>query len=134
MNRFTSMQNKWLKALEGGRYRQTTGQLSSSVGTKNSKYSYCCLGVMCNITDAEVLEHEPHDRPSRSLISQGKLWWREDGNPPRAIRKMFNLTSKGMNLCVEMNDDQNLSFKEIAAAIRQSPWKFFSNFKKRPSK
>ena len=35
---------KWLKALRSGSYKQTKGQLVSSISE-----AYCCLGVLCKV-------------------------------------------------------------------------------------
>jgi hypothetical protein len=42
-----SLKKEWLKALRSGKYRKTTGRLRR--GTNRQDYSYCCLGVLCNI-------------------------------------------------------------------------------------
>ena len=43
----TDIKKRWLKALRSGKYRQTRGKLKSRNG------SFCCLGVLCDIQDAQ---------------------------------------------------------------------------------
>lgn len=38
--------DKWVAALESGKYRQTTRQLVNCI---NGERSYCCLGVLCEV-------------------------------------------------------------------------------------
>ncbi len=38
---------KWVAALRSGKYNQTTGRLKDEIG-------YCCLGVLCEISEARA--------------------------------------------------------------------------------
>ena len=40
---------KWVKALRSGDYEQIDGRLRSYGPDKCGKYSYCCLGVLCDL-------------------------------------------------------------------------------------
>lgn len=49
------LRTKWVDALRSGDYQQTQGALRK----KNSEYSYCCLGVLCQIIGVKW-ENEQH--------------------------------------------------------------------------
>jgi hypothetical protein len=107
---------KWVKALESGRYKQTVGALRKM---KGKKPAYCCLGVLCNIATK-----------GKKWKQNGKLFaiFDEVGTVPPDLQEMLCMSSdnpeipygddyKGMT---GLNDDENLSFKEIAALIRKN--------------
>lgn len=50
-----ALKKKWTDALTSGQYRRATGQLKKHSG-------YCCLGVLCKITDTEF-SHEDSSLP-----------------------------------------------------------------------
>jgi hypothetical protein len=124
-NEFTPDQEKWLALLESGKIPQTCGTLKDNTG-------YCCLGVatefVCGIFP------ELHD--SGAWIYDGDY---ETYAPPSVVSLMHFHGSGGCNSSSDqVNDvdtgsladmnDRGLSFKEIAAEVRKTPWKWFSNF------
>lgn len=95
---------KWLKALRGGRYRQTRDHLKADGG-------YCCLGVLANIQGAKWKWEESEDDLCPTIAGQrafngGLLFPRHAGG----------LRKDTMNKLANMNDDGK-SFKEIADYI-----------------
>lgn len=46
----TNLRDRWIIALESGKYRQGHGELRSGEG---SEAKYCCLGVLCDIIDPQ---------------------------------------------------------------------------------
>jgi hypothetical protein len=106
----------WLAALESGEYTQTILMLADETG-------YCCLGVACELLglssgwDYELGCKTFGEERKRSTL------------PPEAISILgfvrYNPTLSsgryaGRTLSV-LNDDEGLSFKEIAAEIRLQP-------------
>lgn len=41
----------WVMALRSGEYQQTTGKLHEP-----NENSYCCLGVLCRVTDLNIID------------------------------------------------------------------------------
>ena len=111
-----SIAMKWARALESGRYKQNQGALR----TKNfeGKPSYCCLGVLCNITKTTKWEHKNG--------CNGQLYG-EAGVLPQEIMKKTGIstanpivrTDEGDTSLVNLNDKLNYSFKQIAKIIRK---------------
>lgn len=105
-----TLQRLWLKALESGRYKQTTGALQKG-------NEYCCLGVACRI-------YKRFAPLKTDVTSWGQTEFDgKDGILPAKVRKALGLRTQAK--CVRMNDEDNLSFKQIAAAIRKDRKKFF---------
>lgn len=102
------IKKQWVAALESGRYEQTTSTLREN--TKGKKYSYCCLGVLCNV------------------VTNRKGWKEENLHPftsDGANLNKFGLSSTGLSdKCQDklttMNDLDGNSFKEIAAWIKKN--------------
>lgn len=49
----TEFKQKWLEALRSGKYKRTMGALRETWDMDNEVYSYCCLGVACDIAGAK---------------------------------------------------------------------------------
>ena len=107
----TELQERWLCALESGRYAQGAGRLKLG-------FTYCCLGVACQVAK---LEFDGDGYHYDNSSSQGVL-------PHGFWQKLGLKDEKGTNpeygTLVQMNDS-GYSFKQIAAAIRQNPANFF---------
>jgi hypothetical protein len=103
---------KWLKALESGRYSQAEAQLRYLSG-KNA--SYCCLGVLCNL-------HKDKENKWDSETFVTHLYGVPDAEfyemPPADILKKVNLPQSLADTLAEMNDNGK-TFKEIAAFLRK---------------
>lgn len=87
---------KWIEALRSGEYGQVRNKLSGGDG------DYCCLGVACkivNITDEEILWH------NHTIICGD---WAYDKGIPTELDDDLHVT------CTTMNDEDKLSFSEIA--------------------
>ena len=93
---------KWLTALESGKYKQCRGELFDDG-------SYCCLGVAAKVISSNRMQ-------SNTLTHDAVDWIRASGIP---------LKNSGMDRCVDMNDTEKKSFQEIAEAIRAHPEWFF---------
>lgn len=94
---------KWVNALRSGHYKQGFGQL------KNSKDEYCCLGVLCDIyaiTYATSFNEGNNIMPVEKITNWAGLESRQ-----KVIYKNQN------RHLADINDDEKLSFKEIAEII-----------------
>ena len=48
---------RWVEALRSGEYKQGLSVLRRIDESGNGQDSYCCLGVLCEIAVAEVIEN-----------------------------------------------------------------------------
>ena len=118
---------KWVEALESGKYRQCSNQLCTTV---NKKLTYCCLGVLSKIQDR--LQKHPDFRmesycegtldrsnPCYDAISN-------DGRLPRLVSvaikdAAYELAEHDFKdtvySLIDCNDVLGLSFKDIAKVI-----------------
>lgn len=65
-----TLKNKWLKALQSGKYTKTTSVLVDSEG------GYCCLGVLgniCGVSDFELRKMKFTDQYLGAFLSQDFL-------------------------------------------------------------
>ena len=120
MYKFTELQEKWLQALESGKYKQTQGELCE--GGK-----YCCLGVATHVFNPD----------HQALKDNG---WFRDGivtrfrTAPPDVREALKLrdehgdfvhTFDTFDGLVDMNDSGEFTFKDIAEFIRKNPENVF---------
>ena len=96
------LKQKWIDALRSGKYQQARSQLRSGEG-------FCCLGVLCDITNTEI------SAVGSECIENGKIV----GYEP--IRKMLGISHDGsdapMRYLWNLNDDKKWSFEQIADYI-----------------
>lgn len=101
----------WVEALRSGEYEQTQEQLCDS--TDDGGYSYCCLGVLCEVAIKAGLpitvnfgEDEPKAYDFNGITNTADLNYQ--------LLKEFELTSENQSTLIGMNDDENAPFTEIA--------------------
>lgn len=107
---------KWLKALESGRYSQAEAQLRD-LDYSSGNASYCCLGVLCN-------QHK--DKQNKWVDGETFTVYASDGGvvdtfhemPPASMLKKVNVPQSLADTLAEMNDNGS-TFKEIAAFLRK---------------
>lgn len=96
-----------IKALRGGKYKQTRGWLRDKDG-------FCCLGVACDIFDNKKWANY--------------LYMDRGGILPDLVREHYGFAaSKGANLpfkgkfvaMTDLNDEHNQSFKQIALRLER---------------
>lgn len=103
----------WIEALESGKYKQGRNRLRSE------EDEFCCLGVLCNICPDVEWEHDEDG-------------WLTDGDalavyscPPKEAMDWVGLNRPigeyGETRCLASDNDNELSFAEIAAIIRSEP-------------
>jgi len=115
-----SLRDGWLEDLRSGNFKQTEGVLRY---TENGEHSYCCLGVLCNRLDPNGYDQYDTFRFSNGETSCGgivedvaqelglttTIMHKIDGDP------YGNPTPTSIEgILVEMNDNLNKSFSEIA--------------------
>ena len=118
-------QEKWLQALESGKYKQ--GKNSLCIAGK-----YCCLGVACDVFETPVYEryYDDEDDEAGGVIIYGTEGYHTGGVAPLDVQDKLKLytsagnPSKGGVALVGLNDEGR-TFKEIAALIRKDPSNYF---------
>jgi hypothetical protein len=118
--------NKWIKALNSGRYKQTTGQLQDEHG-------YCCLGVACKVLIPKkklvfAEEGEFNDEGEEIFKNTGLLEGYEPKEQQYAPKWLVDINKDFENKyrdedghlksLINLNDDEGYSFKQIAEALQ----------------
>jgi hypothetical protein len=119
MSEFGKIKNKelkkqWLADLRSGNYKQCTGQLCDT-GTKNFMASYCCLGVL----GRSIQKINAH---SIKFI-KGEITYKNVNDSetlPTCLRKEIGISPNGQDKLMELNDDYEKNFKEIADFIEKN--------------
>ncbi len=98
---------KWLVDLETTEEPQTRGGLTNRQGD-------CCLGRLCKVAIRD-------DVPVQTSSDEGEIFYDgRMGTPPPLVQQWLgNPRPIFFMQCTEWNDEQNLSFREIAAQIRK---------------
>lgn len=113
---------KWVTALRSGDYKQTTGKLKHE--SKEDGFSYCCLGVLCEVAVEEGIISES------SAVDEGLDYFDEVDHQfagvssflPDTVAKWADINefatifSLDIDL-VRMNDSEKFNFQEIANTI-----------------
>ena len=104
-----ALKAKWLEALRSGRYKQGRYRL------RNNGDEFCCLGVLCDISGHGEWEHLP---------GKGYTYKRgeedDDSGLPQFMHDIVNMTCQQGYKLMGMNDDDWLSFPEIAEWIEEN--------------
>lgn len=109
---------KWIEALESGKYKQTTCVMKMK--EKDETFSYCCLGVACEILGLETVP----GYVSTSNKENCETFQGENINQPSYLTLKYLLGDRNCENYIEMNDI-HASFTEIAKEIRKD-FKFYS--------
>jgi hypothetical protein len=108
----------WVEELENTDKKQAKGCLYDS-----TKDGYCCLGIACNVFHSvtgdgkwvgEVFMDPENNELTTHLLHSAVKAWLTEGLPFAERHYMA------------MNDDEDKSFKEIAAAVRKNYPKLFN--------
>lgn len=95
---------KLVEALRSGQYKQGAGRLHPTDDT------YCCLGVMCDISGVEA------------WVKNTTFGWCFSGAhtayPPKSVSSLFGLSTFQMDALVQRNDTGK-TFEEIARYIEE---------------
>lgn len=101
---------KWVAALRSGKYEQVQGQLRY---TKDGKHSYCCLGVLCDVSGEGTWDRTSYDIDTEDIEGITSL----DGQLDGLGQRMFGITAPQEETLIAMNDEHKASFAEIADYI-----------------
>lgn len=111
-----SVMIKWVKALRSGKYKQTKGYLKDSKG-------YCCLGVLCEIS--EIGEFVDEGLDYHYLISKGRSYKSYLSILPVQVKHYAGLKSDNAHIMsiktdlVTFNDSRDYTFHPIADIIEK---------------
>lgn len=101
---------EWLLALRSGKYKQGIGQL---------RYGdfYCCLGVLCDITDKKWFDDSYDDKKCVLPQSIMDRYGLEFDLPRLSIEELKD--RRGMSLYIELSrlNDDGFTFDQIADVI-----------------
>lgn len=145
-NVFTEVQEKLLEELESGKHRQADSVLiakdekDEEGNCEGDGFSYCCLGVAARFALGEEPERTDLgwnfggspgvltlDQTERLNLHSGYGVFKHGCTAPIAEPSPLVPEHSPLYSLSEMND-WGLSFKEIAAFIRKTPWAVFTNF------
>ena len=133
MTKYTKAQikanrEKWIKALESGRYHQGTYYLKKKSG--NKPVEYCCLGVACQLASAAgVIPRAAEKMDYGEKIFRFGRDRNEESFLPIEVQRWLGVDSCDITVAVvdsysnkrtvsSLNDDGK-SFKEIAQYLRK---------------
>lgn len=100
---------KWVEALRSGNYKQTQGRLKRH---KDGEESYCCLGVLCDISPAKEYEVRSYGGHSTYLGSINQ--------PPHIVLEWAGLGYSDVLYLMTLNDISLLSFNVIADIVEMN--------------
>ena len=112
MNDVVKNREIWLNALSSGKYKQTSEVLQDSSG-------FCCLGVACDVYMKETGKGEWIVEDSRKVFLDSIT------RLPDEVKNWFGFSTKygdyDDGMLTKLNDDERLSFSEIADIIDSNP-------------
>src|SRR6266404_6801465 len=117
---------RWVKALRSGKYSQCTGSLSKE--SPDDEVSYCCLGVLCEISEQGKWVPEGY-REGKGYGATRKEAAHCEGQLPSTVVKWAGLKTDdgffGTNRKTDANkelatlNDEGRSFKQLANLIEK---------------
>lgn len=108
----------WLKALRSGEYKRAKGQLRKT--STSGVQSFCCLGVLQDLAakdggnkwfDDDNASWDTEIPANRVRVS--------DSQPQQEILDFLGIDNRMVDSLIELNDDKDRSFKEIADYIEK---------------
>ena len=103
-----ALKEKWIEALRSGKYKQGRDVLRSSDDR------FCCLGVLCDISGQGQWEGESSEAGYYYYERNGQPAEFEGINLPSFVEHFANIEGEDQDVLTGMNDDDRLSFNEIA--------------------
>ncbi len=108
------VKEKFVAALKSGKYKQ--GREALRRGDQ-----FCCIGVLCDLKNpddwidpkADVVEYR--DANVYSYFQSGRT-----GSPPMGVMRWAGITERQVSDLIEMNDEGDASFEQIAAHVEWS--------------
>lgn len=113
---------RWLAALESDRYAQGTGKLRrqgyyDAADNWVDEVGYCCLGVACKVL--RIAPEDWTDGYAPGVFSERLAVPSLFGDSEYGYWTCRRRQSKFQDMCAGWNDTLGLSFKQIAARLRQ---------------
>jgi len=109
---------EWLTALRSGEYKQTTGSLYNI-----QDQGYCCIGVAARIKYPLHYLKDKNDRYAGTLQGNNKCINSDTkyklSKIPQELKRSVNANNFVSQL-VNLNDDEEYSFEEIAEWIEEN--------------
>jgi hypothetical protein len=119
----TPLQKKWIEVLKTTEEKQGRTLLCS---VDNYVKRYCCLGIAAEFVLEEKGVLEPLYEGARQNIEGDFLFDGKQCSLSDSLREKLGLTVDGMNMCVDLNDYQRKSFRQIAEELEANPQLYFS--------
>lgn len=123
-------QERWLRALESGEFKQGQRYLTQKCG---DEMLHCCLGVGCQVFQfpskdshddgIEILAYNNGEETSSLALKELLALLNTDGEVVKEFRSEFS----GWDCLVEANDTGEATFAEIAAFCRAHPEAVFTD-------
>lgn len=115
----TRIKYRWVEALRSGKYKQTTGQLNKKAE------GFCCLGVLCEIAVEDGVIFRYSDGEDTGYGFSDLM---EFSVLPKAVQEWAGIDSSAGEFpeagskrsLISLNDDDHLSFAEIADVIEEN--------------
>lgn len=112
----------WLAALRSGEYRRGKSQLriTKELAKGGESYTYCCLGVLQDQAVKDGGDPWFHDTGAWNENIPANVIPDSDATPSHKICQFLGLTDEMLNKLIDMNDDEERSFREIADHIEKN--------------
>ena len=111
LNALTDDQKKWLAALHSGEYEQGQGYLRAASANEDGTCDFCCLGVAAMVLGDEQRWHGRDSGVYRFDEETSYL-------PQSFATDRLGLNREDQVFIAEMNDEYELTFPQIADAVR----------------
>lgn len=114
----------WCEALESGEFEQGRGVLKmphmKMLSDDPDKYSYCCLGVLCEklYPGSFVKELAGYSEILQIQLEEKVVESRTE--LPDEVREIIGMNHCDMIHLIKLNDSEKRPFKEIATYIREN--------------
>lgn len=127
--------DKWYDALYNGEFKQGKGVYCRK--DEDGNLSYCCLGVLAHVAGIDPEKWETHNYSSNIGPSHVGMYKNDSTiaghalSPQAAVLNLRTtlgspgLKAIGLLSLATMNDDQNMTFKQIADHVKEHEEDYF---------
>lgn len=109
------IKSKWVAALRSGEYTQGEGALKRRFA--DEPVVHCCIGVLAEVAGLQ-LDERPTSEAGRRTVR-----WSVDGDDGQlsdAVLEQLGLTNETQSELIDMNDNRDLDFNDIARYIEEN--------------
>lgn len=122
-----NVKRRWVEALRSGKYEQGHGALRKRRYGSTDEYTYCCLGVLCELAaDEGVVEHgnagyitDPNDPDSTYYMLPPPAVWKKWAGLSDIDPAVYEPSLDGPVSLTFLNDTEKWTFEQIATAIEE---------------